>query len=107
MPTFVREGKTYWGGLHQQLGLLLYNPQRQRGVASDKVRLYIVAERRMALFRKDLVRAFLVPSRLETWWCAQHGVIMQPWKNARGTWWSHQVAQGTWCTGKARQSEAA
>ena len=107
MPAFVRDGKTYWGGIHQQLGLLLYNPRRQRGLATNKVRLYIVAEKRLALFRKDLVRAFLVPSRVETWWCPQHEVVMQPWHNARGTWWSHQVAAGTWCPGQARRVEAA
>jgi hypothetical protein len=27
---------------------------------------------------------------------------MQPRQNARGTWYSHQVADGTWCTGKAQ-----
>ena len=107
MPAFVRDGKTSWGGIHQQLGLLLYDPRRQRGLATNTVRLYIVAERRQALFRKDLVRAFLVPSRVETWWCPQHEVVMQPWHNAGGTWWSHQVAVGTWCTGQARRVEAA
>jgi hypothetical protein len=60
---------------------------------------------RLATFVKDLVRAGLVPSRLETWWCAQHAVVMQPWRNARGTWWSHQVADGTWCTGQATTTD--
>jgi hypothetical protein len=48
----------------------------------------------------------LVPSRLETWWCAQHAVVMQPWHNARGAWYSHQLADGTWCTGQATTTDA-
>ena len=27
---------------------------------------------------------------------------MQPWHNARGAWYSHQVADGTWCTGQVQ-----
>ena len=92
MQQFHRDGKTYWGGLHRELGLLIYDPRAQQRLAADKVRLYVVAERRLATFVKDLVRARLVPSRLETWWCPQHAVVMQPWHNARGTWYSHQVA---------------
>jgi len=101
MQQFLRDGKAYWGGIHRELGLLLYDPRDQQRLAADKVRLYVVAERRRATFVKDLVRAGLVLSRLTTWWCPQHTVVMQPWHNARGTWWSHQVADGTWCTGQA------
>ena len=61
----------------------------------------MVAERRLATFVKNLVRAGLVPSRLETWWCPQHAVVMQPWHNAQGTWYSPPVADGPWCTGQA------
>ena len=106
MPQFLRDGKTYWGGTHQELGLLMYDPQEQQRLAADKVRLYVVAERRLATFVKDLVRAGLVPSRLETWWCPQHEVVMQPWHNAQSTWYSHQVADGTWCTGRAKTTGA-
>jgi hypothetical protein len=100
MQHFHRDGQDYWGGLHREMGLLIYDPRDQQRLAADKVRLYVVAERRLATFVKAHVRAGLVPSRLETWWCPQHAVVMQPWHNARGTWWSHQVAGGTWCTGQ-------
>src|SRR5262249_33790218 len=85
---------------HRELGLLIYDPHGQQRLAADKVRLYVVAERRLATFVKHLVRSWLVPSHLETWWYPQHAVVMQPWHNARGTWYSHQVADGTWCSGQ-------
>ena len=106
MQHFLRDGKAYWGGLHRELGLLIYDPRDQQRLAADKVRLYVVAERRRATFVKDLVRAGLVLSRLATWWCPQHAVVMQPWHNARGSWYSHQVAEGTWCTGQAQTTDA-
>jgi hypothetical protein len=102
MQQFLRDGKAYWGGLHRELGLLIYDPRDQQRLAADRVRLYVVAERRRATFVKDLVRAGLVPSPLETWWCPQHAVVMQPWQNAQGTWYSHQIADGAWCTGRAQ-----
>src|SRR5438128_11103879 len=105
MPQFFQDGKAYWGGMHRELGLLMYDPRGQHCLAADKVRLYVVAERRLATFVKDIVRAGLVPSRLETWWCPQHAVVMQPWHNARGTWYSHQVADGTWCSGQAQTTD--
>jgi hypothetical protein len=70
------------------------------------VRLYVVTEHRLATFVKDRVRAGLVPSRLDTWWCPQHAVVMQPRHHARGTWYSHQDADGTWCTGQAQTTGA-
>jgi hypothetical protein len=106
MQQFHRDGKAYWGGLHRELGLLIYDPRVQQRLAADKVRLYVVAEKRLATFVKHLVRAGLVPSRLETWWCPQHAVVMRPWHNAQGTWWSHQVADGTWCTGQVKTTDA-
>jgi len=105
MHTFLRDGKTYWGGIHRELGLLIYDPRDQQRLAADKVRLYVVAERRRATFVKALVRARLVQSRIETWWCPQHAVVMHPWHNARGTWWSHQLADGTWCTGQVQTTD--
>ena len=30
MQRFHRDGKTYWGGLHQELGLLIYDPRDQQ-----------------------------------------------------------------------------
>jgi len=106
MQHFHRDGQAYWGGLHRELDLLIYDPRAQQRLAADKVRLYVVAEKRLAAFVKDLVRAGLVPSRLETWWCSKHAVVMQPWRNAQATWWSHQVAHGTWCTGQATITDA-
>ncbi len=102
MQQFFRDDKAYWGGLHRELGLLIYDPRAQQRLADDKVRLYVVAEKRLATFVKHLVRAELVPSHLETWWCPQHEVVMRPWHNVRGTWYSHQIADGTWCTGRAQ-----
>ena len=84
MQHFLRDGKAYWGGLHRELGLLISDPREQRHLAADKVRLSVVAEKRLATFVKDLVRTRLVLSRLETWWCPQHAVVMQPWHNAQG-----------------------
>ena len=102
MQQFHRDGQEYWGGIHRELGLLIYDPQEQQRLAAEKLRLYVVAERRLATFMKAIVRVGLLPSRLETWLCAQHEVVMPPRQNARGTWYSHQVADGTWCTGKAQ-----
>jgi hypothetical protein len=102
MQQFVQDGKAYWGGIHREMGLLIYDPRDQQRLAADKVRLYVVAERRRATFVKAIVRARLVPSRLETWWCPRHAVVMQQRHNARGTWWSHPVTDGTWCTGQAK-----
>ena len=82
MQQFLRDGKAYWGGIHRELGLLIYDPRGQHRLAAGKVRLYVVAERRLATFVKHLVRTRLVPSRLETWWCPQHAVVMRPWHNA-------------------------
>jgi len=105
MQQFFRDGKAYWGGIHREMGLLIYDPRAQHRLADDKVRLYVVAEKRRATFMKDLVRAKLVPRRLETWWCPHHEVVMRPWHNARGTWYSHQVADGAWCSGQAPSTE--
>src|SRR5499426_4057248 len=102
MQPFHRDGTTYWGGVHRELGLLIYDPRAQQRLAADKVRLYVVAERRLATFVKDLVRAGLVPSHLETWWCAQHAVVMQPWHNAHSTWYSHQRTEAPGALAKRR-----
>jgi len=107
MQQFLRDNKAYWGGLHRELGLLIYNPRDQQRLAADKVRLYVVAEHRRATFLKAIVRQGLVPSRLETWWCPHHAVVMQQRHNARGTWWSHPVADGTWCTGQPKATSTA
>ena len=33
-------------------------------------------------------------------WCTTHGVQMTQHHNAKGSWWSHKLADGTWCRGK-------
>jgi hypothetical protein len=107
MQQFFRDNHAYWGGLHRELGLLIYDPRDQQRLAADKVRLYVAAEHRRATFIKAIVQTGLIPSRLETWWCPQHAVVMQQHHNARGTWWSHPVADGTWCTGQAKATSTA
>ena len=45
MQHFHRDGQDYWGGIHRELGLLIYDPRDQQRLARDKVRLYVVTER--------------------------------------------------------------
>ena len=33
-------------------------------------------------------------------WCARHQVPMEPHSNERGAWWSHRLADGSYCKGK-------
>ena len=33
-------------------------------------------------------------------WCPLHHVRMQHHTNGKGSWWSHKLADGTWCKGK-------
>jgi len=33
-------------------------------------------------------------------WCARHQVQMEPHSNERGSWWSHRLADGSYCKGK-------
>jgi hypothetical protein len=33
-------------------------------------------------------------------WCAVHGVEMKRWEKNGKIWYSHKVADGTWCNGK-------
>ncbi len=61
MQRVIRNGKTLWRGVHRVLGPVIYDPARQKHLADEKVRLYIVQERRVATFMKHLVRAHLVP----------------------------------------------
>ena len=44
MQHFYRDGQDYWGGIHQELGLLIYDPRDQQRLATDNVRLYVVTE---------------------------------------------------------------
>ena len=37
MQKFLRDTKEYWGGIHRELGLLLYDPRGQQWLAADKV----------------------------------------------------------------------
>ena len=73
--------------------------------AQNKVRLYIVAEKRLATF----VRTSYGPGWSRAAWrrggVPQHAVVMQPWHNAQGTWYSDEVADGTGCTGQATTTD--
>jgi hypothetical protein len=33
-------------------------------------------------------------------WCPKHQVPMTQQHNTKGTWYSHRLADGTWCKGK-------
>jgi len=33
-------------------------------------------------------------------WCVRHQVPMEPHSNERGSWWSHRLADGSYCKGK-------
>jgi hypothetical protein len=33
-------------------------------------------------------------------WCRRHALQMTQQHNAKGSWWSHRLADGTWCKGK-------
>ena len=44
MQKFRRDSQEYWGGIHRELGLLIYDPRDQQHLAAEKVRLYVVAE---------------------------------------------------------------
>ena len=41
-----------------------------------------------------------VPAARPEGWCAVHGVQMPKQSNARGSWFSHKTAEGSWCKGK-------
>ena len=56
MPWFERDGVKVWAGTHRTMGVLVFDPRAQVGVPSDRVRLYIIAQRRMAKFASEIVR---------------------------------------------------
>jgi hypothetical protein len=56
MPYFLRGGVRYWVGVHQSLGLVVFDPEAQGSAASGRVRLFIYPESRMATFASDIAR---------------------------------------------------
>ncbi len=72
---------------------------------SDETRLLARLE---ALLQRFPVAAEPVPEQAPAtdarWerpgWCSTHGVQMTQHHNAKGTWWSHKLADGSWCHGK-------
>ena len=60
MPWFERDGVRVWVGTHRTLGVLVFDPRAQVGVPANRVRLYIIADRRMAKFASDIVKADIV-----------------------------------------------
>jgi len=41
MQHFLRDGKAYWGGLHRELGLLIYDPRAQQRLAETTRCVYM------------------------------------------------------------------
>ena len=56
MKSFARKGVTLWAGYHRKLGFVVFDPRSQVLVPDDKVRLFVVAEGRMATFIRELVK---------------------------------------------------
>jgi hypothetical protein len=56
--------KVYWAGLHDALGIIVYDKRAQKNVPSDCVCLFVHAERSMKTFAKAVVRSKL--SRIES-----------------------------------------
>src|SRR6476659_5559626 len=56
MKKFTRAEIDVWVGTHRSMGVLVYDPHAQIGVSSEKVRLYVIAQKRMASFIKDIAR---------------------------------------------------
>ncbi len=56
------DGREYWVGWHPKLGLMVHSNRWQGGVASDRVRLLVVAELRMGLFDKEVTRGVMQDS---------------------------------------------
>lgn len=50
------EGRSYWVGNHPVLGLVIFDPEDQVGMNSNRVRLFIVAQRRVGHFHKSIVQ---------------------------------------------------
>ena len=40
------------------------------------------------------------PAATQEGWCAVHSMQMGRQSNARGSWFSHKTAEGSWCKGK-------
>jgi hypothetical protein len=56
MKRFAHNDIEIWVGVHPKMGLLIYDPHAQLAVPSDKVRLYVWQQQRMATFLKSIVR---------------------------------------------------
>ncbi len=65
MKKFTRNGKEYWGGTNRKLGLLIYDPSTQKDVASDKVRLFKVNDKKAGTFKKDIVKLKITECTIE------------------------------------------
>jgi hypothetical protein len=55
LKRFAREDVEIWVGSHHSMGVLVLDPRAQLKVPMDKVRLYVIAQRRMATFLKEIV----------------------------------------------------
>ena len=59
MVPFSEEQPGLWVGSHKTMGLVVYDKHAQVNLPSNRVRLFVVAERRMATFDRDSVRTRL------------------------------------------------
>jgi hypothetical protein len=66
MKRFSHGDTKVWVGVHPKMGVLIYDPRAQVGVAQEKVRLYVCSEQRMATFLKSIVRDRLAQRGLQS-----------------------------------------
>ena len=59
------DSKTYWAGMHQVIGVVVFDQDVQNSVGEERVRLWVDSEKRMATFLNNLVKP-LIPPNLET-----------------------------------------
>ena len=61
MPTVTIDGRTYWAGRHQGLGLVVHAYEWQASEPPDEVRLLVVAWGRSQAFGKEAIRQSIGP----------------------------------------------
>ena len=60
MKKFPFDDKDYWSGIHETLGIIIYDPTAQEKVDPEKVRLWISSQSRMGTFKKDILEDRLI-----------------------------------------------
>jgi hypothetical protein len=74
MKRFAHDGSEVWVGILPRLGAVVYDPQSQVGVPTNRVRLYVLDQARMATFAKEIVRGRLAESTDR----AEEGQLAEP-----------------------------